>query len=115
MANTTTTTDTDSLLRHSEAVPLSHVSLQPQEVYPFHDGWNVACFIILLLFILTVVSLAALAVLYEVLDCGCCAKEKTQQQQQQHQQELEEEEGSGNCSKLMTSICNEPELHTEVV
>ncbi|XP_061535019.1 small integral membrane protein 18 [Phyllopteryx taeniolatus] len=107
-----TTTDTNSLAWHSEAVPLSHVSLQPQEVYPFHDGWNVACFIILLLFILTVLSLAALAVLYELLDCGCCAKEKTQQQQEQQQLQ---EEGSGNCSKLMTSICNEPELHTEVV
>uniref|UniRef100_A0A3B4GAV4 Small integral membrane protein 18 n=1 Tax=Pundamilia nyererei TaxID=303518 RepID=A0A3B4GAV4_9CICH len=52
--------------------PLSLVSFQVQEVYPFHDGWNVACFVILLLFILTVLSLAALAVLYELLDCGCC-------------------------------------------
>uniref|UniRef100_A0A8C6WU83 Small integral membrane protein 18 n=1 Tax=Neogobius melanostomus TaxID=47308 RepID=A0A8C6WU83_9GOBI len=53
-----------------------------QEVYPFHDGWNVACFIILLLFILTVLSLAALAVLYELLDCGCCTKGKTHLQLQ---------------------------------
>ncbi|XP_035273621.1 small integral membrane protein 18-like [Anguilla anguilla] len=60
-----------------QATPLAGVSLQVQEVYPFHDGWNVACFVILLLFILTVVSLAALAFLYELLDCGCCAKDKT--------------------------------------
>ncbi|XP_059902883.1 small integral membrane protein 18 [Gadus macrocephalus] len=59
---------------------LSRVSMQVQEVYPFHDGWNVACFVILLLFILTVISLAVLAVLYELLDCGCCAKGKTHQQ-----------------------------------
>ncbi|XP_036372721.1 small integral membrane protein 18 [Megalops cyprinoides] len=57
--------------------PLAGVALQVQEVYPFHDGWNVACFVILLLFVLTVVSLAALAFLYELLDCGCCAKGKT--------------------------------------
>ncbi|XP_017570530.1 small integral membrane protein 18 isoform X1 [Pygocentrus nattereri] len=48
-----------------------------QQVYPFHDGWNIACFIILLLFILTVLSLATLAFLYELLDCGCFAKSKT--------------------------------------
>ncbi|KAG7458871.1 hypothetical protein MATL_G00225200 [Megalops atlanticus] len=59
------------------AAPLAGVALQVQEVYPFHDGWNVACFVILLLFVLTVVSLAALAFLYELLDCGCCAKGKT--------------------------------------
>ncbi|KAG7461872.1 hypothetical protein MATL_G00195740 [Megalops atlanticus] len=59
------------------AAPLSGLALQVQEVYPFHDGWNVACFVILLLFVLTVASLAALAFLYELLDCGCCAKGKT--------------------------------------
>ncbi|RXM96406.1 Small integral membrane protein 18 [Acipenser ruthenus] len=53
------------------------ISLQVQQVYPFHDGWNMACFVILLLFILTVVSLVVLAFLYELLDCGCCEKEKT--------------------------------------
>uniref|UniRef100_A0A3B3HWF5 Small integral membrane protein 18 n=1 Tax=Oryzias latipes TaxID=8090 RepID=A0A3B3HWF5_ORYLA len=58
--------------------PFPSLLLRVQEVYPFHDGWNVACFVILLLFILTVLSLAALAVLYELLDCGCCAKGKTQ-------------------------------------
>lgn len=107
MANITTTIHPSNLPWHPEAVPLSHVSLQVQEVYPFHDGWNVACFIILLLFILTVLSLAALAVLYELLDCGCCAKGKTHQQLQT--------EGPASCGKLMTSICKEPESHTEVV
>ncbi|XP_061100319.1 small integral membrane protein 18-like [Conger conger] len=61
----------------SQPWPLSGVTLQVQQVYPFHDGWNVACFVILLLFVLTVVSLAALAFLYELLDGGCCAKDKT--------------------------------------
>ncbi|XP_030643771.1 small integral membrane protein 18 [Chanos chanos] len=51
--------------------------LQVQQVYPFHDGWNVACFVVLLLFILTVLSLATLAFLYELLDCGCFMKGKT--------------------------------------
>uniref|UniRef100_UPI0037E98D2A small integral membrane protein 18 n=1 Tax=Semicossyphus pulcher TaxID=241346 RepID=UPI0037E98D2A len=107
MTNATTTIHPSNLPWHPEAAHLSRVSMQVQEVYPFHDGWNVACFIILLLFILTVLSLAALAVLYELLDCGCCAKGKTHQQLQ--------EEGPGGCSKLMTSICKEPESHTEVV
>ncbi|KAJ8000547.1 hypothetical protein DPEC_G00181240, partial [Dallia pectoralis] len=62
---------------YPDAAPLSRVSLQVQEVFPFHDGWNIACFVILLLFILTVVSLATLAFLYELLDCGCCVKGKT--------------------------------------
>ncbi|KAI1883488.1 hypothetical protein AGOR_G00231960 [Albula goreensis] len=57
--------------------PALGVTLQAQEAYPFHDGWNIACFIIVMVFILTVVSLATLAVLYELLDCGCCAKDKT--------------------------------------
>ncbi|KAI1883428.1 hypothetical protein AGOR_G00231330 [Albula goreensis] len=60
-----------------QAGPVSGVTLQAQEAYPFHDGWNIACFVILMVFILTVVSLAALAFLYELLDCGCCAKDKT--------------------------------------
>uniref|UniRef100_A0A671KBE6 Small integral membrane protein 18 n=1 Tax=Sinocyclocheilus anshuiensis TaxID=1608454 RepID=A0A671KBE6_9TELE len=47
------------------------------QIYPFHDGWNIACFIILLLFILTILSLATLAFLYELLDCGCFTKTKT--------------------------------------
>ncbi|XP_052363802.1 small integral membrane protein 18 isoform X2 [Oncorhynchus keta] len=66
--------NTTSLPWLPDAAPLSRVSLQVQEVYPFHDGWNIACFVILLLFIITVVSLAALAFLYELLDCGCCVK-----------------------------------------
>lgn len=106
MANITAALHPSNLPRHPDAFPASYVSLQVQEVYPFHDGWNVACFVILLLFILTVLSLAALAVLYELLDCGCCAKGKTHQQLQ--------EEGP-SCSKLMTSMCKEPESHTEVV
>ncbi|XP_029908633.1 small integral membrane protein 18 [Myripristis murdjan] len=107
MANITTTMFPSGLPLHPEAAPLSRVSLQVQEVYPFHDGWNVACFIILLLFILTVLSLAALAVLYELLDCGCCAKGKTHRQLQ--------EEGPGGFSKLMSSLRRAPESHTEVV
>ncbi|XP_023685373.1 small integral membrane protein 18 isoform X2 [Paramormyrops kingsleyae] len=62
------------------AVPPAGAALQVQEAYPFHDSWNVACFVILLLFALTVVSLAVLAALYELLDCGCCAKGKTARQ-----------------------------------
>uniref|UniRef100_A0A3Q4MYH5 Small integral membrane protein 18 n=1 Tax=Neolamprologus brichardi TaxID=32507 RepID=A0A3Q4MYH5_NEOBR len=72
MTNITATVHPNNLPLREEGVPLSLVSFQVQEVYPFHDGWNVACFVILLLFILTVLSLAALAVLYELLDCGCC-------------------------------------------
>lgn len=107
MANATGTPHASELPWHGEAVPLSRVSTQVQEVYPFHDGWNVACFIILLLFILTVLSLTALAVLYELLDCGCCTKGKTHRQLQT--------EVPSSCGKLMTSICTEPESHTEVV
>nr|XP_006006231.2 PREDICTED: small integral membrane protein 18 [Latimeria chalumnae] len=54
-----------------------NLSFQVQKIFPFHDKWNTACFVILILFILTVVSLIVLAFLYELLDCGCCAKEKT--------------------------------------
>nr|XP_057924281.1 small integral membrane protein 18 [Doryrhamphus excisus]XP_057924290.1 small integral membrane protein 18 [Doryrhamphus excisus] len=107
MANVTAMSDTNNLSRHREANPLSQVSQQVQEIYPFHDGWNVACFVILLLFILTVLSLAAMAVLYEVLDCGCCAKGKMHQEPQ--------EEGPSNCSKLMTSVYKEPEPDSEVL
>ncbi|KAI5088044.1 small integral membrane protein 18 [Silurus meridionalis] len=48
-----------------------------QQPIPFHDGWNIACFVILLLFIVTVLSLATLAFLYELLDCSCFSKTKT--------------------------------------
>ncbi|MFT7807457.1 small integral membrane protein 18, partial [Arapaima gigas] len=75
--NTEVMTSQNSSHAWHPSAPLAGVALQVQEVYPFHDGWNVACFVILLLFILTVVSLAALAFLYELLDCGCCAKGKT--------------------------------------
>ncbi|XP_068961046.1 small integral membrane protein 18 [Petaurus breviceps papuanus] len=54
-----------------------YIGFQVQRVYPFHDNWNTACFIIMLLFIFTVVSLMLLAFIYEVLDCCCCAKDKT--------------------------------------
>lgn len=94
-------------LHFPEAEPLSYLSMQVQEVYPFHDGWNVACFVILLLFILTVLSLAVLAVLYELLDCGCCAKGKTQLQIQA--------EGPGSCSRLMSGMCKPTESQTEIV
>ncbi|XP_068448048.1 small integral membrane protein 18 [Clinocottus analis] len=107
MPNGTTAIHPSNLPWHPAAILVPRASLQVQEVYPFHDGWNVACFVILLLFILTVVSLAALAVLYELLDCGCCAKGKTHHQLR--------EEGPGGCGKLMTSICKEPESCTEVV
>ncbi|XP_041951331.1 small integral membrane protein 18 [Alosa sapidissima] len=78
------TPSTQIIMNNSEAelpwrpdTQLKNVVLQVQELYPFHDGWNVACFVILMLFILTVLSLAALAFLYELLDCGCFAKGKT--------------------------------------
>ncbi|KAJ3613984.1 hypothetical protein NHX12_017561 [Muraenolepis orangiensis] len=94
------------------AALLSRVSMQVQEVYPFHDGWNVACFVILLLFILTVVSLAVLAVLYELLDCGCCAKGKTHRQLR----EEGEEEAPGSCCGLMSCPCPPSSVsETEVV
>ncbi|XP_041730817.1 small integral membrane protein 18 [Coregonus clupeaformis] len=99
---------TTSLPWRPDAAPLSQVSLQVQEVYPFHDGWNIACFIILLLFILTVVSLAALAVLYELLDCGCCAKGKTHH-------DLMEEEGPGPFQNTMEKIRSPTGSQTEVV
>lgn len=108
MANITTTNATNNLPWYPESVPLSQV--------PLHQGWNVACFVIILLFILTVLSLAGLALLYELLDCGCFAKEKTQQQQQEQQQEQQlQMVESGNCSNLVTDISNESEAHTEVV
>ncbi|XP_012324207.1 small integral membrane protein 18 [Aotus nancymaae] len=54
-----------------------YLGFQVQKIYPFHDNWNIACFVILLLFIFTVVALVVLAFLYEVLDCCCCVKNKT--------------------------------------
>lgn len=54
-----------------------YLGFQVQKIYPFHDNWNTACFVILLLFVFTVASLVVLAFLYEVLDCCCCAKNKT--------------------------------------
>ncbi|XP_019717964.1 small integral membrane protein 18 isoform X2 [Hippocampus comes] len=111
MANITTTNATNNLPWYPESVPLSQV--------PLHQGWNVACFVIILLFILTVLSLTALALLYELLDCGCFAKEKTQQQQEQQEQQQEQQQlqmvESGNCSNLVTDISIESEPHTEVV
>ncbi|XP_015848285.1 small integral membrane protein 18 [Peromyscus maniculatus bairdii] len=53
------------------------LGFQVQTIYPFHDNWNTACFVILLLFMFTVVSLVVLAFLYEALDCCCWAKNKT--------------------------------------
>lgn len=54
-----------------------YLGFQVQTIYPFHDNWNTACFVILLVFVSTVVSLVVLAFLYEALDCCCCAKNKT--------------------------------------
>ncbi|KAG7283053.1 hypothetical protein CRUP_012946 [Coryphaenoides rupestris] len=115
MVNITTTAAATSTTALPSGLPwppgvalLSRVSMQVQEVYPFHDGWNVACFVILLLFILTVVSLAVLAVLYELLDCGCCAKGKTHRQLR--------EEGPGPCgANLMGCPCQPSMSNTEVV
>ncbi|XP_055766444.1 small integral membrane protein 18-like isoform X2 [Salvelinus fontinalis] len=98
--------NTTSLPWVPDVAPLSQVSLQVQEVYPFHDGWNVACFVILLLFILTVVSLAALAFLYELLDCGCCVKGKT------HRDLMEE---AGPFQNMVDKIHSPTGSQTEVV
>uniref|UniRef100_A0A8V0Y0B8 Small integral membrane protein 18 n=2 Tax=Gallus gallus TaxID=9031 RepID=A0A8V0Y0B8_CHICK len=54
-----------------------YLGFQVQKIYPFHDNWNTACFVILIIFIFTVVSLVVLAFLYEMLDCCCCVKNKT--------------------------------------
>lgn len=54
-----------------------YLDFQVQKIYPFHDNWNTACFVILIIFIFTVVSLVVLAFLYELLDCCCCVKNKT--------------------------------------
>ncbi|NXT38902.1 SIM18 protein, partial [Pelecanoides urinatrix] len=62
----------------NETTSISHyLGFQVQKIYPFHDNWNTACFIILIIFIFTVVSLVVLAFLYELLDCCCCVKNKT--------------------------------------
>lgn len=63
--------------RWNETTTSVYLGFQVQQIHPFHDNWNTACFVILLLFIMTVVSLVVLAFLYEVLDCCCCAKNKT--------------------------------------
>ncbi|OBS75744.1 hypothetical protein A6R68_17804, partial [Neotoma lepida] len=49
---------------------------QVQTIHPSHENWNTACFVILLLFTFTVLSLVVLAFLYEAVDCCCCAKNK---------------------------------------
>lgn len=54
-----------------------YLGFQVQKIYPFHDNWNTACFIILVIFIFTVICLVVLAFLYELLDCCCCVKNKT--------------------------------------
>uniref|UniRef100_A0A3P8V2A9 Small integral membrane protein 18 n=1 Tax=Cynoglossus semilaevis TaxID=244447 RepID=A0A3P8V2A9_CYNSE len=72
MDNNTDATKSTNLPWHQEMASLSQVSFQVQEIYPFHDGWNVACFVILLLFILTVISLVILALLYDQVNCRCC-------------------------------------------
>ncbi|KAM7111030.1 small integral membrane protein 18 isoform 1-T2 [Molossus nigricans] len=66
-----------SLWNETTTSVYQYLGFQVQKIYPFHDNWNTACFVILLLFIFTVVSLVVLAFLYEVLDCCCCVKNKT--------------------------------------
>uniref|UniRef100_A0A4W3J3Z9 Small integral membrane protein 18 n=1 Tax=Callorhinchus milii TaxID=7868 RepID=A0A4W3J3Z9_CALMI len=52
-------------------------NLQVQDTKLFHDSWNIACFVILLLFVLAVISLVMLAFLYELFNCCCCANDKS--------------------------------------
>ncbi|XP_070108819.1 small integral membrane protein 18 isoform X1 [Equus asinus] len=66
-----------SLWNETTTSVYQYLGFKVQKIYPFHDNWNTACFVILLLFIFTVVSLAVLAFLYEVFDCCCCVKNKT--------------------------------------
>ncbi|XP_073075167.1 small integral membrane protein 18 isoform X1 [Manis javanica] len=66
-----------SLWNETTTSVYQYLGFQVQKIYPFHDNWNTACFVILLLFIFTVISLVVLAFLYEVLDCCCCVKNKT--------------------------------------
>nr|XP_035962988.1 small integral membrane protein 18 isoform X2 [Halichoerus grypus] len=66
-----------SLWNETTTSVYQYLGFQVQKIYPFHDNWNTACFVILLLFIFTVASLVVLAFLYEVLDCCCCVKNKT--------------------------------------
>ncbi|XP_036314200.1 small integral membrane protein 18 isoform X1 [Pipistrellus kuhlii] len=66
-----------SLWNETTTSVYQYLGFQVQKIYPFHDNWNTACFVILLLFIFTVVSLVVLAFLYEVLNCCCCVKNKT--------------------------------------
>ncbi|XP_060619783.1 small integral membrane protein 18 [Anolis sagrei] len=69
---------TFNISRLNETTSLNHnVGFQVQKIYPFHDNWNTACFVILLVFIFTVICLVVLAFLYELLDCCCCVKNKT--------------------------------------
>ncbi|KAM3843593.1 small integral membrane protein 18 [Vipera latastei] len=69
---------TFNISRWNETTSLYHyLGFQVQKIYPFHDNWNTACFIILVIFIFTVICLVVLAFLYELLDCCCCVKNKT--------------------------------------
>ncbi|XP_078533696.1 small integral membrane protein 18 isoform X2 [Lissotriton helveticus] len=63
--------------KNGTATIIQQVESQIQKIYPFHDNWNIACFVILILFIFTVMSLMLFAFLYELLDCWCCDKDKT--------------------------------------
>ncbi|XP_069093504.1 small integral membrane protein 18 [Pleurodeles waltl] len=63
--------------KNGTATIIQQVESQIQKIYPFHDNWNIACFVILILFIFTVISLMLFAFLYELLDCCCCDKNKT--------------------------------------
>ncbi|XP_078067978.1 small integral membrane protein 18 [Mustelus asterias] len=50
---------------------------QVQQMELFHDSWKIAFFLILLLFVLTIISLVLLAFLHELLPCCVCAKNKS--------------------------------------
>ncbi|XP_043529958.1 small integral membrane protein 18 [Chiloscyllium punctatum] len=50
---------------------------QVQQMQLFHDSWKIAFFLILLLFVLTVISLVLLAFLHELLLCCFCTKSKS--------------------------------------
>ncbi|XP_008315226.1 small integral membrane protein 18 [Cynoglossus semilaevis] len=140
MDNNTDATKSTNLPWHQEMASLSQVSFQVQEIYPFHDGWNVACFVILLLFILTVISLVILALLYDQVNCRCCVNRMTQQvilredeeeeeeekekekkeevevvMQPEDEEEEKEEKKPEGCGNILTRICKEPESHSEIV
>ncbi|XP_078396453.1 small integral membrane protein 18 [Cetorhinus maximus] len=53
------------------------IEFQVQQMQLFHDSWKIAFFLILLLFVLTIISLVLLAFLHELLPCCVCAKNRS--------------------------------------